>query len=1143
MAMQRAKRVIVSEETAAAQQQAHQEAKLRGKNGFYPLNAPGMPPPGPSFLRAAQAVNDGSLFKKDKKGDTFVAGETLTGLYRRALREPHFVIPVEVRPGMEPQDVAFVPGHIWGQNFDSYMAHEMDEDVLCIPVDGPHAAEVMVIGKMPGLDEIEAGRNLVGPTGELFRDTLNGLHVKDFCQWYVTNLVKFYPPDGTTNLKAGWISDCMPILHEELRIVRPKYIICLGADASKALLGKQFNVSYMEGRVIPFTYPIHASSSDDAQHHTALVMTVMHPAAVLNAKGEGNQRTFERSMGRAALLVSGQRFDLEETDLDHRVCTKLEDAQAWVEEVNYLFASKAGKDRLIAIDLEWEGTHPMNKGAHICTVQMSWEPKHAICFHLRDETGACAFTDEAGNPAEQELASLLTEFMSDKRAVGHFLVADLEWAEYFGFHFLSSFEVPLTEAEDGTPAWMRLMYGEGGLDTAAMLHAIEETSPLGLEFATMRYTTVPRYDHLLEDALKKLIKELGIKRSHLEGYGKIDRNILIPYANYDADGTLRLCLALLPYLDKDYQGNNCWEPFWETMAALPPILDMHTNGFMVDRKRIDDLTELFVRAKQAKEEEVKQRACWPDFNIRSTQQVKEFLFGATLNGKTGPGNTVQRLRPGPGKHFPEAMLPPSVKNWPDVSRRAFMENGARTLGLKPLIDTSKPPKRWDDIVARNEERQFSPSTNKQVLAILAQDNPRATDDVNALRDYRFLDQVTKSVLRPPLMDEDGEWLRDDDDVGGDGFYVYDSGLAHCVDDDGRVRTHIYPTAETGRCKHARPNLANISKTRDKDYERLLGVVPGEFILDKKGNQVPKPRYQNKLRSIFVASPGFVGLEGDLKGAELYMMAIMAGDNAMIEHCRRNQLDEADKDYYDIHSSVAVMAFKLNCAPTKEGLDSIKKLWLRNIAKTVIFGIAYGRGAKAIAFAAKEQGVEISVMEAELLIQTIFQMYPGLVSLFAEAEQRVKVGWMCHCFGRLRRVPPVMDDRTRMADFERILKNFPIQGGIASMLHRGTAYLRMAIREANLQDDIRMLLTIHDAIILEARPWLVDYASRLMRWAMCDQNPVFPTDLSGTPLLGRGPYVLDMDFEVFEHWGEKMKPARREELGLPAKIDGRVPTPA
>ena len=90
------------------------------------------------------------------------------------------------------------------------------------------------------------------------------------------------------------------------------------------------------------------------------------------------------------------------------------------------------------------------------------------------------------------------------------------------------------------------------------------------------------------------------------------------------------------------------------------------------------------------------------------------------------------------------------------------------------------------------------------------------------------------------------------------------------------------------------------------------------------------------------------------------MAIMTGDRTMIDHATRNQLPEDHPDFYDIHSNVAVLAFKLKCAPTKSGLASIGMSHLRIVAKSVIFGIAYGRGAKAIALAAREQKVDVSV---------------------------------------------------------------------------------------------------------------------------------------------------------------------------------------
>jgi hypothetical protein len=205
-------------------------------------------------------------------------------------------------------------------------------------------------------------------------------------------------------------------------------------------------------------------------------------------------------------------------------------------------------------------------------------------------------------------------------------------------------------------------------------------------------------------------KKAGIKRSALEGYGKIERAKLIKYANYDADATRRIAVELLSYLDQDYDNNNCWEPFWESMIIQPIILECHQNGIFIDRNRVDDLTLKFLTARSAKEEEIKLTANWPDpvevikkkakkkkakkkkgeeskilsgkpeepiypgFNVRSTQHVKEYLFGVALNGKVTKDGKPIRIRP----------------------------PGAKSLGIQPLLDTSKPPRRWEDLVVAHK---------------------------------------------------------------------------------------------------------------------------------------------------------------------------------------------------------------------------------------------------------------------------------------------------------------------------------------------------------------------------------------------------------------------------------------------------------
>lgn len=908
--------------------------------GMYPVDAPGMPVPGPNFLRHAMDLNDGSqLIKVDvpdstkktgkKKVDQVKPGKELEKLLLRALRKPGFTLPIEMRGG-RTKPVTFIPGHLWGQYYREYIeaaSHGTEQD--CKHVDGPHPAQIMVIGKMPWAEEEDAYRNLIGASGELFLEVLTELKIKNTGKWYVTNLLKFIPPDGTTTIKAAWLKDCRFLLEQELRIVQPKYILCLGADSSKALLGPKYNVGYMDGRVVEHTFRTGVDPGDPASH-TSLVMTVVHPAQV--ARDETQRRALERGCARFNLLSQGIRFDREEQDIDHRSIRTLEELEQMCIEMD---VDPAKKDNVIAADAEWHGEHPINAGAYIRTIQLAWREKHACGIVLTAPGGAVAFTDENGDPAIDKAIKLLSCFSKGKkyktidgqtfkfkrkRIVGHFFNADLEWLVHYGLDIRDEFAVelydsPLRDLSEGlqkryrklgcnktVPAWLRTKY-EGGADTGLMAHAIEETAMYKLETLAMRYTTVPRYDIPLHDWRESYCKEHGLKAGALEGYGFCPEEILLPYSVYDADATLRLFYVFDKLLDHDYEGNCCREPFWESMIAAPAVLDIHRNGILVDRDRIDFLTERFIEARATQEQLIKKWSRWPAFNIRSVQHVKEFLFGEHLNGKVTSDGKIVRVRPKKGREYKA-----------DDGTIKRHKADARSLRLEPLMDTSKPPKPWFEIAARGKEMEHSPSTNKISLSILAQDNEESATQINWIRDYRFLDQVLKTLLRPPATDDAGEWLHDE--VSPDNF-AYDAGLASVLCDDGKVRTHIYQVKETGRWSSARPNLQNISKQRDPDYKRLLG-----------------DNYKYKLRSVLKASPGHVLVEADYIGAELYGMAIMSGDKNMIDHATRNQLPEDSPDFYDIHSNVARLAFGLGCEPTKQGLKAVGKSHLRIVAKSV-----------------------------------------------------------------------------------------------------------------------------------------------------------------------------------------------------------------
>jgi uracil-DNA glycosylase family 4 len=1128
------RRKIIRDLNAEAKKAPARRAHLEMALSLYPLDAPGMSMPGPDFLEQARNEGDTSEVSavkvkdeetgKSKTIKSLRPDEILTELHRKALRHVGFSMPVTVKPGLR-KVVTFVPGHIWGQHMTSYVQGDN------FAVDGPRPAEVMVLGKMPGRQEVQDGRNLAGESGKLLIEILRQFHVQNTSHWYITNLCKFQPPDGSGNLKQSWIADCRPLLEQELRIVRPRYILCLGSDASKALLGTKFTVTHMEGRVMELTYPVHQEHTDDKDvelYHTALVMTVTHPAAV--DRDPTLRRVLERGIARFKLLSEGVRFDKEETDIDHRAIHTYEELKALLWEIDNDpdWKAKPLYERWMAFDAEWHGEHPVNKGSYVRTIQFSWKPKSAAAIILSEAgTGKWCFNDEEGRPAKKRMVDLLNRWIKTRhiRACGHFLVADLEWTDSLGITAIKdAFKVPLYDKPfeafrsdekalflqrgfmegEVIPAWART-YVEGGWDTGLAGHAVEETAMLGLEMLTLRYTACPRYDIPLNEWKEAFCKEHGLKAKDLEGYGHCPDEVLVPYGNYDADGTLRLAYEQMPLVDDDYDHNNCRESFWESMITTMPILEMHQTGIVLDKKLIDEHTKNFMAARDRVKQQIREWTQWPEFNIRSVQQVREFLFGERYNGKRDKMNNIVRIRP------PQA----------------------KTLLLEPLMDTSKPPMAWSVVRDKGLENERNAGTGKTILGVLAQENSarwqHGDDKINPvqwIRDYRFVDQALKSILRPPVTDDEGNWVYEGDEGYGDelggfggsgmGGLLYDAGLASVICDDGRVRTHLYPTTETKRWRSARPNLQNISKRRDPDYERILG----------------KELYRRKLRSIFVPSPGCVLVEADFTGAELYGMAIMAGDKSMIDHCRRNALPEDDPDFYDIHSNVAVLAFKLQCEPTKKGLKAIGKAQLRIAAKTVIFGLAYGRGAKAIAFEIKQEGVYITVDEAQAIINAVLEMYPGLTPFFNACKERVHGDhWMCSCFGAFRRFPHT-DDRTLNGEFERQAGNFGIQSMVASAMDRAIAYLQDYRDNELLNHDLfKILLQVHDAVLLEVPYAGVDQVvDEVLPLNLTNRVSIFPSDLNGAP-TGDGPYHFGIDVEVYGHWGERLTVAECLERGL------------
>jgi uracil-DNA glycosylase len=148
--------------------------------------------------------------------------------------------------------------------------------------EGAREAEIVFVGEQPGNDEDLAGRPFVGPAGRVLDEGLEQAGI-DRTLAYVTNVVKHFKwePRGKRRIhaKPNWaeIAACRPWLDAELEVVKPKVLVCLGATAAQALLGRQFRVTKQRG------VPV---ESDLAPH----VIATVHPSSILRQETEEDRK-------------------------------------------------------------------------------------------------------------------------------------------------------------------------------------------------------------------------------------------------------------------------------------------------------------------------------------------------------------------------------------------------------------------------------------------------------------------------------------------------------------------------------------------------------------------------------------------------------------------------------------------------------------------------------------------------------------------------------------------------------------------------------------------------------------------------------------------------------------------------------------
>jgi uracil-DNA glycosylase len=169
--------------------------------------------------------------------------------------------------------------------------------------EGPAKARVMMVGEQPGDREDIEGHPFVGPAGKLLDRSLTeaGITRDDV---YVTNVVKHFRWEGTRGKRRihrkpsmAHITACRPWLEAELAVVKPKVLVCLGATAAQAIVGKSFKVTEHRGELM------------EVPGIDALVTATVHPSSVLRARDDETRKSEMKALVRD---LTGLRRALED---------------------------------------------------------------------------------------------------------------------------------------------------------------------------------------------------------------------------------------------------------------------------------------------------------------------------------------------------------------------------------------------------------------------------------------------------------------------------------------------------------------------------------------------------------------------------------------------------------------------------------------------------------------------------------------------------------------------------------------------------------------------------------------------------------------------------------------------------------------
>ena len=266
--------------------------------------------------------------------------------------------------------------------------------------------------------------------------------------------------------------------------------------------------------------------------------------------------------------------------------------------------------------------------------------------------------------------------------------------------------------------------------------------------------------------------------------------------------------------------------------------------------------------------------------------------------------------------------------------------------------------------------------------------------------------------------------------------TYADGLVKVAGEDGRIHTNFKQTGTaTGRLSSTEPNLQNIPIKTELGREFRHYFVP--------------------------RSEEYLLIDADYSQIELRLLADISGDVHMIE---------AFKSGEDIHTSTASKVFGVE--PEDVTIE------LRKRAKAVNFGIVYGIGDFSLS-----QDLKITRNQAREYIDNYLATYAGVDNYLKNiVKSAYECGYVTTVFGRRRYIPELEGHNKMLKKFgERVAMNSPIQGTAADIIKIAMINVDKKLREKQI--DAKLILQVHDELLVEAHRDCADEALEILRYEM------------------------------------------------------------